>query len=112
MSIFTHLTMNWLHLILAHNKVIYLYNIEVGMIHTNLRKVGGSVMLAVPPTLLKSLGLDAGKEVSLSIVNGKLVVEPKAKPSYKLADLLQEHQALALEQDAWHDVKAVGREEI
>ena len=31
------------------------------MIHTNLRKVGGSVMLAVPPTLLKSLGLDAGK---------------------------------------------------
>ena len=70
------------------------------MIHTNLRKVGGSVMLAVPPTLLKSLGLDAGKEVSLSIVNGKLVVEPKAKPSYKLADLLQEHQALALEPDA------------
>ena len=50
MSIFTHLTMKWVHLILAHNKVIYLYNIEVGMIHTNLRKVGGSVMLAVPPT--------------------------------------------------------------
>lgn len=24
----------------------------MGMVHTNLRKVGGSVMLAVPPTLL------------------------------------------------------------
>lgn len=82
------------------------------MIHTNLRKVGGSIMLAVPPTLLKKLGLDAGKEVSLDVQGGKLLVEPKRKPSYKLADLLAEHQTLDLEQDAWNGMKAVGREEI
>lgn len=82
------------------------------MIHTNLRKVGGSVMLAVPPTLLKKLGLDAGKTVSLDVQDGKLLVEPKQKPSYKLADLLAEHQAAGLEQDAWDGMKPVGREEI
>ncbi|SDC29946.1 AbrB/MazE/SpoVT family DNA-binding domain-containing protein [Acinetobacter boissieri] len=82
------------------------------MVHTNLRKVGGSIMLAVPPALLKKLGLDAGKEVSLDVQDGKLLIEPKKKPSYKLADLLKEHQELNLEQDAWNDMKPVGREEI
>jgi antitoxin ChpS len=82
------------------------------MLHTNLRKVGGSVMLAVPPTLLKKLGLDAGKAVSLDVQDGKLLVEPRTKPSYKLADLLAEQQALNLEQDAWDGMKPVGREEI
>lgn len=82
------------------------------MLHTNLRKVGGSVMLAVPPTLLKKLGLDAGKTVSLDVQDGKLLVEPKKKPAYKLADLLAEQQALNLEQDAWDSMKPVGREEI
>lgn len=82
------------------------------MIHTNLRKVGGSIMLAVPPTLLKKLGLDAGKAVSLDVQDGRLLVEPKNKPSYRLVDLLAEHQALNLEQDAWNDMKSVGREKI
>lgn len=82
------------------------------MLHTNLRKVGGSVMLAVPPTLLKKLGLDAGKTVSLDVQDGKLLVEPKKKPSYKLSDLLAEQQTLNLEQDAWDGMKPVGREEI
>jgi len=82
------------------------------MIHTNLRKVGGSVMLAVPPSLLKTLGLEAGKEVSLKVRDGKLLVEPRTKPSYKLADLLAEHETMQLEQDAWNDMKPTGREEI
>lgn len=82
------------------------------MIHTNLRKVGGSIMLAVPPTFLKKLGLEAGKEVSLDIQGGRLLVEPKKKPTYKLADLLAEHQSLNLERDAWNGIKPVGREEI
>ncbi len=82
------------------------------MLHTNLRKVGGSVMLAVPPTLLKKLGLDAGKTVSLDVQDGKLLVEPKNKPLYKLSDLLAEHQMSSLEQDAWNDMKPIGREEI
>ena len=82
------------------------------MVHTSLRKVGGSVMLSVPPSLLKALSLDAGKEVSLSVCDGKLLVEPRQKVSYTLADLLVEQQQLELEQDAWHGMSAMGREEI
>ena len=82
------------------------------MVHTNLRKVGGSIMLAIPPILLKKLGLNAGKEVSLDVQGGKLLVEPKRKPSYKLSDLLVQHQTLDIEQDAWNTMKAVVREEI
>ena len=82
------------------------------MLHTNLRKVGGSVIFSVTQTLLKKLGLDAGKTVSLDVQDGKLLVEPKKKPTYKLADLLAEQQALNLEQDAWNGMKPVGREEI
>ena len=82
------------------------------MLHTNLRKVGGSVMLAIPPALLKKLKLDAGKMVSLDVKDGKLLVELKNKPSYQLSDLLAEQQVLDLAQDAWDDMKPVGREEI
>jgi len=59
-----------------------------------------------------NLGLDAGKTVSLDVQDGKLLVEPKKKPLYKLADLLAEQQTLNLEQDAWEGMKSVGREEI
>ena len=45
---------------------------------TNLRKVGGSIMLAVPPALLDVLHLTAGAKVGLAVDNGRLVVEPAA----------------------------------
>ena len=49
---------------------------------TNLRKVGGSVILAVPPTFLDQLHLQAGAVVGLAIDHGRLVVEPKPRPLY------------------------------
>ncbi|MEQ1949415.1 MAG: antitoxin [Bryobacteraceae bacterium] len=55
---------------------------------TNLRKVGGSVMLAVPPALLDILDLQPGAKVGVTVVDGRLVVEPKPRPGYRLADLL------------------------
>ena len=41
---------------------------------TNLRKVGGSVMLAVPPAFLDQLHLQAGATVGLAVDHGCLVV--------------------------------------
>ena len=38
---------------------------------TNLGKVGGSVMLAVPPALLRALGLRAGTKVAIGAENGR-----------------------------------------
>ena len=55
---------------------------------TNLRKVGGSIMLAVPPALLDILQLRAGAKVGLAVEQGRLVVEPRHTPRYTLEELL------------------------
>lgn len=55
---------------------------------TNLRRVGGSVMLAVPPALLDLLHLSAGEKVGLMVDGGRLVVEPVTRPRYTLEELL------------------------
>ena len=58
------------------------------MYTTNLRKVGGSVMLAVPPALLDILRLRPGAQVGIAIESGRLVVEPRQRPNYTLDELL------------------------
>ncbi|MFN7997087.1 MAG: antitoxin [Bryobacteraceae bacterium] len=55
---------------------------------TNLRKVGGSIMLAVPPALLDLLRLRPGVKVGIAIESGRLVVEPQRRPRYTLDELL------------------------
>lgn len=55
---------------------------------TNLRKVGGSVMLAIPPALLDILRLQPGVQVGLAIESGRLIVEPQHRPRYSLDELL------------------------
>jgi antitoxin ChpS len=55
---------------------------------TNLRKVRGSVMLAVPPALLDVLRLQPGAKVGIAIESGRLVVEPRPERRYTLSELL------------------------
>jgi antitoxin ChpS len=55
---------------------------------TNLRKVGGSVMLAVPPALLDVLQLQPGAQVGIVVESGRLVVQPRKRPRYPLDELL------------------------
>jgi antitoxin ChpS len=55
---------------------------------TKLRKVGGSIMLAVPPALLDNLGLRAGERVGIAVEKGQLVVKPQKRPRYTLDELL------------------------
>ena len=80
---------------------------------TNLRKVGGSVMLAVPPALLDLLKLKAGARVDIGIEDGCLVVAPKTRPSYTLDELLAQCDEAAPSDDAdraWLEAKPVGNE--
>jgi antitoxin ChpS len=80
---------------------------------TNLRKVGGSVMLAVPPALLDVLHLAAGAKVGLVVDNGRLVVEPAARPCYTLEELLAQCDAsieISAEDREWLDARPVGDE--
>lgn len=60
---------------------------------TNLRRVGGSVMLAVPPALLDILSMTADNAVGLTVENGRLIVEPQEKNKYTLNELLAEYKA-------------------
>ena len=80
---------------------------------TNLRKVGGSVMLAVPPPLLDLLKLKAGARVDIGIEDGRLIVAPRTRPSYSLDALLAQCDKTAAadgEDRAWLDAKPVGNE--
>ncbi len=82
---------------------------------TNLRKVGGSIMMAVPPAFLDLLHLGAGATVGMVVDGGRLVVEPSPRPRYTLAELLAASdysQPQPPEQREWVDAPAVGREVI
>jgi antitoxin ChpS len=80
---------------------------------TNLRKVGGSVMLAVPPAILDLLHLRPGATVGVTVDGGRLVIEPQPRPRYSLDELLAQCDAsaeLTVEDRAWVDAKPVGSE--
>ncbi len=82
---------------------------------TNLRKVGGSVMVTIPPALLEQMHLQAGASVSITLEGAKLVVEANPKPRYTLAQLLASSDYTTLQPDSereWVDGAAVGREQI
>lgn len=80
---------------------------------TNLRKVGGSVMLTIPPALLELLRLQAGASVGLSIEDGHLIVHPRPSPTYRLSDLLAQCDPNAPQADdeqEWLSAPSLGRE--
>ena len=80
---------------------------------TNLRKVGGSVMLAVPPAVLELLNLHPGARVALAVQHGRLVVEPQSKPQYTLDQLLAECNPTARRgrvENEWLNSRQVGAE--
>ena len=68
---------------------------------TNLRKVGGSVMMAVSPVFLEELKINSGSMVDVSLLE------------YKLADLLAKCDANAKmpkEDKQWLELTPVGNE--
>jgi antitoxin ChpS len=86
---------------------------------TNLRKVGGSIMLAVPPALLNILQLQPGAKVGIAVESGRLVVEPRPRPRYTLDELLAQGDSkagrakrLSKQDRDWLNSKPVGRELI
>lgn len=84
------------------------------MSEVKLRKVGGSIMLAVPPAVLDELGVGADSVVDLAVKKGKLVVEPKRRKRYTLDELLAQcdPKAPLNKDDDWLSSHPVGRELI
>jgi antitoxin ChpS len=80
---------------------------------TKLRKVGGSVMLAVPPAMLDQLHLKPGATVGLAVDGERLILQPQTRPRYTLAELLAASDYSQLrtpEEQEWLDAPPVGRE--
>lgn len=82
---------------------------------TKLRKVGGSVMLALPPAILDMLRLQAGSTVGLAVTGEQLVIEPRPRPHYTVEELLAVSDYSVPqppEEREWVDAPTVGRESI
>src|ERR1700677_3424836 len=79
---------NWARARWHDGRVIFKYNSRRPMHTTNLRKVGGSVMLAVPRAILDLLHLEVGATVGLAVDGERMVVLPQPKPKYTLDELL------------------------
>jgi antitoxin ChpS len=78
-----------------------------------LRSVGGSVVMAIP-RILDLVHLQSGSQVNIDVQDGKLIVEPKRKPSYHLTELMTQcdlSQPMSTEEREWLDTSAVGAEE-
>jgi antitoxin ChpS len=87
---------------------------------TNLRRVGGSIMLAVPPALLDILRLQPGAKVGIAVESGRLVVKPQHRRRHTLDELLAQCNPRAprakgkagKEEQEWLNSKPLGRETI
>ena len=80
-----------------------------------LRKVGRSVMLAIPKPVLDALNIAPDSEVGLSIKSGRLVIEPKARRPSSLDQLLAQCKPStrrSREDREWTSDRPIGRELI
>ena len=80
-----------------------------------IRKVGGSLMVALPKAAAEQLGLQDKQRIAFEIKKGRIVLDPQAyvRPKYKLADLIAECGADAptpAEAQEWLDAPSVGSE--
>ena len=55
---------------------------------TDIKKWGNSAVVRLPAAMLAQLKLAVGAPVELKTEGGRIVIEPSAKPIYKLEDLV------------------------
>jgi antitoxin MazE len=76
---------------------------------TQVKKWGNSLALRIPKVFAEQMAMLPNSPVEISIVDGKLVVNPLYKPEFTLEDLLAE----ITEENLHHEVDtgvAVGKE--
>jgi antitoxin ChpS len=70
-------------------------------------------VVAIPKAVLDLVDLRAGSKVEIAIDQGRLIVVPKPRPRYQLAELLalcDPNLPLTAEELEWLDAPAVGLE--
>jgi len=69
--------------------------------------------MAIPRRILELVHLQSGSQVNIDVQDGRLVVEPKTKQRYTLAELMAQcdlSQPLSAEEHEWLDAPAAGAE--
>jgi antitoxin MazE len=76
---------------------------------TKIKKWGNSLAVRIPKPFVKEAQLAYGISVDLAVEDGKIIIDPRVSPEYRLEDLLREvnNKNLHLEIDSG---EAVGRE--
>lgn len=78
-----------------------------------VRQLGGSNIVSIPKQIGNALGLHAGSELDLSIVENRIVLDPIIEET-SLEELLagspRENFRVTKEDREWLDVKPVGKE--
>jgi len=82
-----------------------------------LRRAGGSLVITIPKTYARELGLAEGESVGVSVSGGKLVADPSVgnRPRYRLQDLLAECDPgapVSDEDEIWLAEGPVGNERL
>ncbi len=81
-----------------------------------IRRAGGSLVLTIPKTQARALGLNEGERIGVSVKGGKLIADPNAAPArYRLEDLVAQCDPGALlteEDEAWLGDQPRGGERI
>lgn len=76
---------------------------------TRVQKWGNSLALRIPQSFAAEVRLTDGASVELSLIEGKLVIQPLAQPPFTLDDLLKGVTDENLHGE-WDTGPAVGRE--
>lgn len=76
---------------------------------TMIQKWGNSLAVRIPKAFVKEAHVACGTTVDLTVADGKIVIDPRTEPEYRLEDLLKgvTRRNLHAETDTG---KAVGRE--
>ncbi|NQU39814.1 MAG: AbrB/MazE/SpoVT family DNA-binding domain-containing protein [Lentisphaerae bacterium] len=56
---------------------------------TKIQKWGNSLAVRIPAAFVKEAHVAYGTDVDLSVIDGKIVIEPHTEPEYRLEDLLK-----------------------
>ncbi len=77
-----------------------------------LRKVGGSVVVSLPPAMLDQLQIGASSIVGIAVQGNRIVIQPQKRPRYSLAELIaaSDNAAPEVADDDWTSGGPVGRE--
>lgn len=84
------------------------------MYATPLRKVGGSTMIAIPPSIINMLNLHIGENVSLELDSSNaIVIKPLQRKKPTLSELLAQcdpHAPMPAQDTEWDALRPVGNE--